>query len=48
MQIKRNILHSIAPNLLKKEKTSNLGIGGKRLKAGWNVNYLAKVLGLAI
>ena len=42
------ILRRIALNLLKKDKTSKLGIAGKRLKAGWNVNYLAKVLGLAI
>jgi predicted transposase YbfD/YdcC len=42
------ILRRIALNLLKKEKTTKLGINAKRLKAGWNVDYLGKVLGLVI
>lgn len=42
------ILRRIALNLLKKEKTTRIGIAGKRLKAGWNSDYLAKVLGLTI
>jgi predicted transposase YbfD/YdcC len=42
------ILRRIALNLLKNEKTAKLGVAGKRLKAGWNSAYLAKVLGLAI
>lgn len=42
------ILRRIGLNLLKKEKTTKLGINAKRLKAGWNVDYLGKVLGLAI
>jgi len=42
------ILRRIALNLLKNEKTTKLGVAGKRLKAGWNSDYLAKVLGLAI
>ena len=42
------ILRRIALNLLKKEKTMKLGINAKRLKAGWNVDYLGKVLGLVI
>jgi predicted transposase YbfD/YdcC len=40
------ILRRIALNLLKNEKTTKLGIANKRLKAGWNVDYLAKLLGL--
>nr|WP_035787548.1 ISAs1 family transposase [Janthinobacterium sp. CG3] len=42
------ILRRIALNLLKNEKTTKLGVASKRLKAGWNADYLGKVLGLAI
>ena len=42
------ILRRISLNLLKKEKTTKLGIAAKRLKASWNVDYLGKVLDLAI
>ena len=42
------ILRRIALNLLKSEKTTKLGIASKRLKAGWNSDYLNKVLGMAI
>ena len=40
------VLRRIALNLLKNDKTSKLGVASKRLKAGWNVNYLSKLLGL--
>ena len=41
-----SILSKIALNLLKNEKTAKLGVKGKRLKAGWNNQYLLKVLNL--
>ncbi|MBC7860164.1 MAG: ISAs1 family transposase [Burkholderiaceae bacterium] len=41
------ILRRIALNLLKRDKSTKLGIANKRLKAGWNVDYLGKLLGLA-
>ena len=40
------ILRRIALNLLKQDTSTKLGIATKRLKAGWNVAYLAKLLGL--
>lgn len=40
------ILRRIALNLLKNEKSSKVGIATKRLKAGWNAKYLAKVMGM--
>ncbi len=38
------ILRHIALNLLKQEHTANVGIRNKRLKAGWDEDYLFKVL----
>jgi len=41
-----SLLHRIALNLLKQDKSSQLGVHGKRLKAGWDNDYLMKVLGV--
>lgn len=38
------ILRRVALNLLKQEKTARCGIKAKRLKAGWDHDYLLKVL----
>ena len=40
------ILRRIALNLLKSDASTKLGVANKRLKAGWNVDYLGKLLGL--
>lgn len=39
------ILRHIALNLVKQEKTAKLGIQSKRLKAGWDLSYLLKIIG---
>jgi predicted transposase YbfD/YdcC len=39
-----SILNRIALNLLKQDKTSQRGIHGKRLKAGWDNDYLLHLL----
>lgn len=41
------VLRQIAMNLLKQEKSAKVGIKNKRLMAGWDDKYLAKVLGSA-
>lgn len=38
------LLRHIALNLLREEKSSKVGVKNKRLKAGWDNRYLAKVL----
>jgi predicted transposase YbfD/YdcC len=38
------IVHHIALNLLKQEKSAKIGVKNKRLKAGWSNAYLAKLL----
>ena len=38
------VLRHIALNLLQQEKSSKNGIQTKRLKAGWDNKYLAKIV----
>ena len=40
-----SVLNRIALNLLKQDKSSKRGIHGKRLKAGWDNDYLLHLLG---
>lgn len=41
-----SVLRHIALNLIKAEKTSKVGVKTKRLKAGWDNDYLLRVIGL--
>jgi hypothetical protein len=41
-----SLLNRIALNMLKQEKSLKRGIKGKRLKAGWDHDYLLKLLGI--
>jgi predicted transposase YbfD/YdcC len=43
-----SVLLKIALNLLKNEKTEKQGVKGKRLKAGWDNQYLLKVLKIKV
>jgi predicted transposase YbfD/YdcC len=38
------LLRHIALNVLRQERSVNIGIHGKRLKAGWSTNYLERLL----
>ena len=40
------ILRRIALNLIKQEKSDKASVRLKRLKAGWSIDYLQKLLGL--
>ena len=39
-----SVLNRIAVNMLKNDTSTKRGIKGKRLKAGWDVRYLEKIL----
>lgn len=39
-----SLLNRIALNLLKSDRTAKVGVRGRRLKAGWDNNYLLKIL----
>jgi predicted transposase YbfD/YdcC len=40
------LLRKMSLNLLAQEKIAKIGVANKRLKAAWDNNYLAKVLGI--
>jgi len=39
-------LRHLALNLLRRDKTAKAGVKGKRLKAGWDDQYLERLLGI--
>ena len=39
-----SLINRVALNLLKNEKSAKVGVKGKRLKAGWDNEYLLKIL----
>jgi hypothetical protein len=41
-----SVTRHIALNLIKTEKTAKVGVKIKRLMAGWDNNYLLKIIGL--
>lgn len=41
-----SLLNRLALNLLKQDNTTKLGLEGKRLKAGWDNDYLLQLLGI--
>jgi predicted transposase YbfD/YdcC len=41
-----SLLNRLALNLLKQDQTTKLGVKGKRLKAGWDNDYLLQLLGI--
>ena len=43
-----SLMNKIALNLLKNEKSVRIGVKNKRLKAGWDNRYMAKVLAVGV